>query len=865
MVHDLSRSELSQQSGRFVRVLPQDPRRQASEPVGRSNSRAGGFYLPRSLGAVGLLVGVVTAAPGSSAQEWIKDADGSWSEGMNWSGGIPPNGSTATALLGGVITADHTILLNEPVTLATLNIDNAHNYTIEPLSASDTLSLSNINVTNMHGNGAHQVNGAVEIVNSPSLNVSVNDTNVAGLTMTSTIRGGGALIKRGAGTLTLTGVNTYTGETIVQGGTLDIVNDNSLPRGTPVGVAGGATLSLSGSRPTIGTLSGAGSVLFSGIGGLTSSTGTNSTFDGVISGNGSFSKLGTGILRLTNMNTYGGATSIGGGTIQVRVADALPSTTPLTLIGSLDLGGLDDANSFDQTVAQLTGSGEIVNRANTQATFIVTNPNSDPSSRGTWFTGNIVGNIQFIKDGANPLILSGTNSNTGPTVIKAGTLVLGSNMGLSAASPLQLQGTAKLDLNGFDPTVAGLDGPAGSKVTNTAMVLSDFHVAVPNEVTSIFAGSIDGPIRLRKEGAGTLTLAGENTYNRGTLIRAGTLVAANNKALGKLDTNVANGATLGLQGGINLTQDVAINGAGVGGNGAIQNIAGDNTLTGTITLRSNSQITATNGTMTLPGTINKNGDILVLNGFVAGPPAIRIPGSVIGLGDLVVTGPGTIELSGANTYTGPTTVNSGKLLVDNPAGSGTGTGRVTVNGPGTLAGGGTITGPMLVNSNGHLHPGSDAPGLLSALGGVTLAPAASFDAELGSANPNSSSYTQLRVTGGTSLDGSELDVTLDAPPVLGAEYDILRDLDNQAIIGRFAGLPDDGDTFDVGSAFGAFEFDITYHGGDSIYDDGSMNDVVLTALAPVTVPAPLLGSGLSGLAVALFLLMGRVTLRCRQV
>jgi autotransporter-associated beta strand protein len=402
-------------------------------------------------------------------------------------------------------------------------------------------------------------------------------------------------------------------------------------------------------------------------------------------------------------------------------------------------------------------------------------------------------------------------------------------------------------------------------VTNTGTGSVNLTVQIPNNVTATFDGAITGVIFLKKDGAGTQVLGGNNTYTRGTIIDAGTIVAANNTALGKDSVTIVNDeATLGLRGGINLMQEVFLNGVGVGGDGAIRNIAGNNTLTGKITLDSSSLITSTNGTLNLKGDINKNGNIFVLYGAVAGPPAIRIPGLVIGLGDLVVTGPGTIELSGANTYTGPTSVNSGKLLVDNLTGSGTGTGPVTVNGPGTLGGKGTITGPILVNSSGHLHPGSDAPGLLNALGGVTLASAASFDAELGSTDPKSSSYTQLAVRGGTSLGSSTLNVLLDSAPTLGAKYDILRDLDNQAIIGRFAGLPDDGDTFDVASAFGTFEFDITYHGGDSIYHDDSMNDVVLTALEPVPVPAPLLGSGLSGLAVALSLLTGWVKLRCRE-
>jgi fibronectin-binding autotransporter adhesin len=87
---------------------------------------------------------------------------------------------------------------------------------------------------------------------------------------------------------------------------------------------------------------------------------------------------------------------------------------------------------------------------------------------------------------------------------------------------------------------------------------------------------------------------------------------------------------------------------------------------------------------------------------------------------LLKTGTGTLELTGANTYAGPTVVNAGTLLVNNPAGSfGTGTGTVTVNNGARIGGTGTIGGNLIANAGAIIRPGN-SPGNLTVGGSVTM-------------------------------------------------------------------------------------------------------------------------------------------------
>jgi autotransporter-associated beta strand protein len=183
---------------------------------------------------------------------------------------------------------------------------------------------------------------------------------------------------------------------------------------------------------------------------------------------------------------------------------------------------------------------------------------------------------------------------------------------------------------------------------------------------------------------------------------------------------------------------------------------------------------ATNATLTVNQTTNGT-----YQGTITGTGAKLILGS---------SSTAALTLTGANTYTGLTTINAGKLLVSNTTGSGTGTGNIQVNSTGTLGGTGTIAGSVIVASGGALAPGASA-GTLTVTGasGVNLNAGSVFNVELGGAGPGQSD--KLMVTNTATLGGS-LDVSF-LGANLGANDSVVI-LSAGTIVGKFSNALTEG-------------------------------------------------------------------------
>jgi hypothetical protein len=227
------------------------------------------------------------------------------------------------------------------------------------------------------------------------------------------IAGDGGLIKKGSGTLELSGNNSFKGAVDLQGGTLEVTHSSGLGGGTSaVTVASGTTLDLQGVSTTKGlNLNGGTFKVTSGTNSVTGNvnlganttvnvSGTKLTLGGVISGAYNFAKSGNGTLALTNDNTYSGSTTISAGTLEVGAGSAGSlDTSAITNNGTLKyLVGqattIDYPISGSGTVSITTTSGNItladnISTTNTGTSAIVVNAGKNTAA-GTSTGGNII-------------------------------------------------------------------------------------------------------------------------------------------------------------------------------------------------------------------------------------------------------------------------------------------------------------------------------------------------------------------------------------------------------------------------------------------------------------------------------------------
>ena len=275
-------------------------------------------------------------------------------------------------------------------------------------------------------------------------------------------------------------------------------------------------------------------------------------------------------------------------------------------------------------------------------------------------------------------------------------------------------------------------------------------------------------------GPGTLTLAADNTYAGATIISGGTLRVGNGGATGSLGGgNVTNNALLVFNRSDAITVANAISGTGSlqqRGSGSITLSASNSfsgstrSMAGTLTLghvdalaRSTLDLDAADtgsvgfavaGTNTyrlggLSGSRNlaNSGNTLSIGG---GNASNTYAGVLSGSGGLEKIGTGSFTLSGASSYTGPTTVSGGLLTVN--GNSAAATGAVTVASGGSLGGSGTVGGATTITGT---HSPGTSPGLQTFTNGLSYASTATLVWEL-------SANTALSADRGTLYDGIDL-------------------------------------------------------------------------------------------------------------
>ncbi len=618
--------------------------------------------------------------------------------------------------------------------LGTYTLSGSNAYTGGTTLASGTLSLRSANAIGSSGpitfaggtlqyTATNTVDYSGRFATSAGQRYSI-DTNGSAVTLAGSLTSAGAtLTKMGAGTLTLTGSDSFTGGVSLVGGTLNVGSAGALGAGGPISFAGG-TLQYASANTTdySGRFDPSAGQRYS-----VDTNGTSVTFASPLTSSGaSLVKSGAGTLTLTASNTFTGGTTLNGGTLTVASTGALGDAGPISFGG----GTLQytAANTTDYS-GRLAPGGQAVSL--------------DTNGQNVAFAGNL-GSGSFNKSGTGTLTLTGNNTYGGQTTLTGGTLNVGSAGAIGSTGFILFKG-GTLQYSAANTTDYSLrfypSLQAFSVDTNGQNVTFASNMSVTSDILS-------------KYGAGTLTLSGQNApLGFAVRLYGGTLSLGSAGALGGCDGVEFDGGTLQFTAAnttdyshyfstaYNGTYALDTNGQNVSLGSNFLGIqptlnklgAGTLTLNAAASLRSNSSTILSGGTLALNnssalGIIATDTTIFFAGGalrytanntvdysaaiapLTTAPAAIDTNGQSVSFasplshnvsagavdGGLTKLGSGTLTLTAASTYTGPTNVSAGTLSVDNSAGSGTGSGSASVLPGGTLGGSGNVSGGVVV-------------------------------------------------------------------------------------------------------------------------------------------------------------------------
>ena len=512
------------------------------------------------------------------------------------------------------------------------------------------------------------------------------NASAANLTVNANLADNGAaadLTAYGSGAVVLAGSNTFSGATTTTGGPLLLANTYALQNSTLMSAASFDD-SVASHAFLLGGLSGAVSLVLEDdaaspnpVALATGNSGASTTLSGVLSGGGSLAKVGNGTLTLSGANTHSGGTAVRGGAVIASQVNAL-GTGPVTDDATLNLTAGAVAYTGLSTALSGTGTVNVTLGSSGNSTTL----GGDYSGfTGIWNLGLNGTGGRAVMNGADSaaatinILSNGTLFCSAPTTHNAAVYLYGGNTAESYGQ-LRLEGNA----NWAGPVFLAGDITDGSD--------GYFGPSAGTGIVSGVISDVGGAHFVDKRGSAVLVFSGSNTYVGATWCRGGTLIVNSLKNLGEVSSLGAPTAAtnnlikLGSSStaarlsyvGAGDTTDRTVDMAGATGAATL-----DQSGTGVLKFTNSLAVSGAGAkTLYLEGSTDGTGEFagVITNGT----------GSAI---SLYKQGTGTWTLSGANSYSGGTSIgpqyspNSGKLVLAHP--KALGTGQVTfVNSVGTL-------------------------------------------------------------------------------------------------------------------------------------------------------------------------------------
>ncbi len=531
------------------------------------------------------------------------------------------------------------------------------------------------------------------------------NTTISGIIGTGT----GSLTKDGSGTTILAGNNTYTGNTTITTGTLQLGNglvNGTISSSSTVSIPTGTRLLLNyatAAAPTTAASLAWNKITGAGTLELTTAQAANGSANwNAVGGNLTLPAAFTGTLKMNSGRVNCNPTGLGSATTfiignggQFLAFDGL--TAAYTYPQAITMSGVgwgepgQDLGALRVSTETATFTGPITLAANSglytqggSSGLIINNTISDGGNKFA---------LSIAAQGSTPIQLNGANTYGGDTTFLvgtgSGTLLLGNTLALqnSTLNTTNSVGTT------FNSTVAaktftlgGLSGTVNVNVQNTAAAAIDLSIG-NNNANTLFTANLTGLGNIIKIGTGTLNLQGVNTYTGTTAVSVGTLQISGAGQLGSGSYAAAINNNATLQFSSSATQ--AFTGA-ITGTGSLIKDVGTGTLTLSGTSTTTGPVAVSAGTLSLSSPATTAGAVSIAGGTLqVGGAAVLNSGTysaditdngtlqysssanllysgvLSGTGALTKdTAAGILTLSKPSTFTGATSVSAGQLVLD---------------------------------------------------------------------------------------------------------------------------------------------------------------------------------------------------------